>query len=290
MDRRRRVRPRLSRGRREAFSLAVALLAVIALLLPGAAFGARDDRPRPKDAAHDGGRLGAFLWGLAGEESGWDWTARNRISGAYGRYQVMPENWPSWADRYLGDRFADPSPRNQALVVRRKVADLFDWLGSWRRVAYWWLTGDTRTDERRWSRVARGYVDDVMALAARAPERGDPVPPAPADGEPVAERGDWRFVVGDDVPLLDRPDGEKRVITDLRDGQVLYVQGARRSGSDVLWLRVSTAGDLIGWVSLRRTVPAGRPDEAGRWPRAGRVSHPQGGPDGDRSRARPRPR
>ena len=30
-------------------------------------------------------------------ESGGRYTARNPISGAYGKYQIMPSNWPSWA-------------------------------------------------------------------------------------------------------------------------------------------------------------------------------------------------
>ncbi|MFN8624086.1 MAG: hypothetical protein U0869_25370 [Chloroflexota bacterium] len=283
----RRPRVRLPRGRRAVVVVGLAVLTVVLALLPGTGIVAR--QPAPRDAAAD--RLGVFLWALAGEESGWDWTARNRSSGAYGRYQVMPDNWPAWADRYLGDRFADPSPHNQAIVVRRKVADLHDWLGSWRRVAYWWLTGDTETDERRWSSVAQGYVDDISALMKRAPDAGEPVPAD--EGGPDAGRGDWRFVVGDGAGLLDRVEGDKRGVADLRDGQVLFVQDARRNADGVLWLRVSTAGDDIGWISIRRTVPAGRPDDPGRWPRDGRITKPGGPGDGgrdDRARARPRPR
>ena len=39
-----------------------------------------------------------FMWAMAGQESGWDYFNRNRASGAYGKYQIMPMNWPSWAD------------------------------------------------------------------------------------------------------------------------------------------------------------------------------------------------
>ncbi len=291
MDRRRRVRPRLSRGRCEAFSLAVALLAVIALLLPGAAFGARDDRPRPKDAAHDGGRLGAFLWGLAGEESGWDWTTRNTSSGAYGRYQIMPVNWPVWAETYVGDRWADPTPRNQELVARGKITDLHAWLGSWRRVAYWWLTGDTETREARWSDLAAGYVKNVMALMKRAPDGGDPIPPAPAGDRPPAERGDWRLVVSGAVLYTGIHDGSR--IGRLRDGAVVFVQDARWRTADTLWMKVSTADGRIGWASMRKTVPWDRPAKADRWPRDGKVTKPTPGPDprkDGREKARPRPR
>jgi hypothetical protein len=280
----RRLRARPPRGRRAVLVFGLATLAIAGTLLPGNAFGAKQT-DAPRDTSD---RLGVFLWALAGEESGWDWTARNRSSGAYGRYQVMPSNWPAWADRYLGDRWADPSPHNQAVVVRRKIADLYDWLGSWRRVAYWWLTGDTETDERRWSAVARNYVDDISALVRRAPEAGDPLP---ADEEgPAARRGDWRYVVGDAGVLLDHAEGDKLAVADLRDGQVLFVQDTRRTSDGALWLRASTAGEDIGWISLRRTVPASRPDDPDRWPRDGRIDRPGGDGHDGRARARPRPR
>ncbi len=257
-------------------------LAVVAPLAPGLALGARPDK------APD--RLGEFLWALAGRESGWDYTTRNLTSGAYGRYQIMPVNWPHWADRYLGDRWADPTPRNQELVARGKVSGLHAWLGSWRRVAYWWLSGLTETDERRWSAVARDYVDDIMALMRRAPEGGDPIPPGPSADAPLADRGDWRIAVGG-TPLRSRAGGGARVAT-VGDGGVVFVQAARTSRRGVLWLKVSTKRGTIGWMSIRRSAPWDRPDHPDRWPRDGRVTRPgpKPQPDDARRRARPRPR
>jgi len=272
-----RIRPRLPRRRRDVAILALLLLATLATLLPGIAVG-------KKGTAHD--RMGEFLWGLAGQESGWDYTARNASSGAYGKYQVMPDNWPAWADLYLGDRWADQSPYNQELVVRGKIGGLRDWLGGWRRVAYWWLTGDTETDEKKWSDLAAGYVDNVTALMKRAPKGGDPIPPAPSGDAPPAERGDWRYVV-DGAVLFDSA-RHGRPIGDLHDGQIVFVQGARWADRGVLWMRVSTASDAIGWVSIRRTTPARRPPHADHWPTGGRITGPD--PRHGRERARPRPR
>jgi hypothetical protein len=48
---------------------------------------------------HEQPRLGEFMWGLAGEESGWQYYIRNPYSGAFGKYQIMPANWNSWAGR-----------------------------------------------------------------------------------------------------------------------------------------------------------------------------------------------
>ena len=259
------------------------LLTLIAAALPGIAAGARTTAPD---------RLGEFLWGLAGQESGWDWTTRNVSSGAYGRYQIMPVNWPAWADDYLGDRWADQTPRNQELVARGKIAALHDWLGSWRRVAYWWLTGDTETNEQRWSDLAAGYVRNVMALMKRAPAGGDPIPPDPAGDGPPADRGDWRLVVDGAVLYTAIHDGAR--IGRVRDGAVLFVQASRWNRRDTLWLKVSTADGRIGWASIRRTVPWDRPAKASRWRRDGKVTHPGHGPgpkdDDGRDRARPRPR
>ena len=70
-----------------------------------------------------------------------------RSSGAYGKYQIMPSNWPSWARQYLGNANAQQTPANQEKVAAGKMTSLYHWLGSWRRVAYWWLTGSS-TDQR----------------------------------------------------------------------------------------------------------------------------------------------
>lgn len=105
--------------------------------------------------------LGRFMNAIGHVESGGRYTARNKISGAFGKYQIMPSNWPSWARIYLGDSKAKPTPINQERVARGKFTTLYRSLGSWRRVAYWWLTGSsTRTG---WSSYATHYVNKVMA-------------------------------------------------------------------------------------------------------------------------------
>jgi hypothetical protein len=113
--------------------------------------------------------LGRFKEAVGHVESGGRYTARNRTSGAYGKYQILPSNWPTWARQYLGSASAPQTPRNQERVASGKMASLIRWLGTWRRVAYWWLTGSSRTSG--WSSYARRYVDRVMtrytASAAR---------------------------------------------------------------------------------------------------------------------------
>ena len=79
--------------------------------------------------------LAAFLVALGDVESGGRYTARNPLSRAYGRYQIMPSNWPVWAGRYLGNRKARPTPPNQDRVAAGRLTDLYRVYGSWDRTA-----------------------------------------------------------------------------------------------------------------------------------------------------------
>jgi hypothetical protein len=145
---------RVPGGRRSAVVVAI-LSTVLILSLAGPAAIAAKAPPG----------LSAFMYAVGKVESGGNYRARNRTSGAYGKYQIMPSNWPAWAQAYLGDRNARQTPRNQETVAAGKFTSLYRSLGTWRRVAYWWLTGSKRTGG--WSPYARRYVNKVMALYAK---------------------------------------------------------------------------------------------------------------------------
>jgi hypothetical protein len=123
--------------------------------------------------ASDPPGLSRFMYAMGQVESGGNYYARNATSGAYGKYQIMPSNWPSWALRYLGDAGARQTPTNQEIVAAGKFRDLYRGLQSWRRVAYWWLTGSSRTTG--WSTYATRYVNKVMAIYANTPEKAPAV-------------------------------------------------------------------------------------------------------------------
>lgn len=114
--------------------------------------------------ASDPPGLARFMWALGKVESGGDYYARNGSSGAYGKYQIMPASWRAWAGRYLGDSNAKPTPANQEIVAAAKLRALHAGLGTWRRTAYWWLTGSSRTTG--WSSYATRYVLRVMGYYA----------------------------------------------------------------------------------------------------------------------------
>jgi hypothetical protein len=134
----------------------VVLVAALAVILIGNVAGPA------RTLASDPPQLDRFMEAVAQVESHGSHTALNSKSGAYGRYQIMPDNWRAWARRYLGDANAKPTPVNQERVARAKMAELYRWLGSWQRVSYWWLTGSSQTTA--WSHAASQYVTRVMAI------------------------------------------------------------------------------------------------------------------------------
>ena len=140
---------RVLSGRLKAVLLAtLATIVLVGAIVPAATF------------ASDPPGLARFMWALGKVESGGDYYARNDSSGAYGKYQIMPASWRAWASRYLGDPNAKPTPANQEIVAAARLRALHAGLGTWRRAAYWWLTGSSRTTG--WSSYATRYVLRVM--------------------------------------------------------------------------------------------------------------------------------
>jgi hypothetical protein len=146
---------RVLSGRRSAVLVAT-LAAIMVLTATGSAAFAAKAPPG----------LNKFMNAVGRIESGGNYAARNSSSGAFGKYQIMPSNWPAWARQYLGNASARPTPANQEKVAAGKMSSLYRWLGTWRRVAYWWLTGSSRSGG--WSGYARGYVEKVMRYYAAA--------------------------------------------------------------------------------------------------------------------------
>jgi hypothetical protein len=147
-----------------ALGTLVALI-LLATLLPSSAL------------AKDPPQLARFMNAIGKVESGGRYDARNKYSGAYGKYQIMPSNWPSWANKYIGNSNAPQTPENQERVARGKFTDLYNYLQSWPAVAHWWLTGSGERNVAKWSAYSTRYVEKVMAAMATASD----VPPWPAD-------------------------------------------------------------------------------------------------------------
>ena len=165
-----------SAGRRRAVSVAILTAALILTIIPTTATSA---------TAPPG--IDRFLYALGEIESGGNYTARNSITGAYGKYQIMPSNWPAWARLYIGSSTAPQTPANQERVARGKVTALYHWLDTWPNVAHWWLTGSGETNHALWSSFSRYYVNKLMAIYAATPSAPATAPvtaPAPAPTTP----------------------------------------------------------------------------------------------------------
>ena len=163
----------VAHGRLSAVVIApLAMILVLSLVVP--AFASAAEPPG----------LSRFMRATARVESGGRYSALNATSGAYGKYQIMPASWLAWAGQYLGDPRAPRSAVNQERVARAKMTSLFHWLGSWRRVAYWWLTGSSATSG--WTPAARAYVARVMTYYRGGTGRGSTR--APATVTHVSER------------------------------------------------------------------------------------------------------
>lgn len=83
----------------------------------------------------------AFINAIAGQESGGNYNAENGDTGAYGKYQIMPSNWPSWAEEAGIGADAPRTPENQEIVARFKLGQYYDKYGA-RGAAIAWYGGE----------------------------------------------------------------------------------------------------------------------------------------------------
>lgn len=79
-----------------------------------------------------------FFAAVAGQESGGNYNAQNGRTGAFGKYQIMPENWPSWAQEAGLSADAPQTPENQEIVAKYKLGRYYDELGAEGALVAWY--------------------------------------------------------------------------------------------------------------------------------------------------------
>lgn len=79
-----------------------------------------------------------FFAAVAGQESGGNYSAQNGRTGAFGKYQIMPENWPSWAQEAGLSADAPQTPENQEIVAKYKLGQYYDELGAEGALVAWY--------------------------------------------------------------------------------------------------------------------------------------------------------
>ena len=84
-----------------------------------------------------------FFRGLAATESGGNYNAVNKDTGAYGKYQIMPQNWAQWAKEAGLPANSAMTPANQELVTRTRITKYnLEFGGDQRLVAAAWYAGE----------------------------------------------------------------------------------------------------------------------------------------------------
>lgn len=119
-------------------------------------------------AGSKGGRGGGgisldqFMRAIASQESGGRYDARNAGTGAYGKYQILPQNWASWARKAGLSANAPMTPENQERVARAAFERLAkSYHGDWARVAGAWF-GGVAGERNRGPRTQR-YINAIMS-------------------------------------------------------------------------------------------------------------------------------
>lgn len=121
--------------------------------------------------------LGQFLAGLRATESGGSYTAVGpSVHGdrAYGRYQVMGANIPSWTKRYYGTALTPQqflaNHAAQEAVVGGVINSYYKRYGSWEAAASMWFSGQPNPNSHASDGylTVQQYVQRVMSNAGKS--------------------------------------------------------------------------------------------------------------------------
>ena len=94
-----------------------------------------------KEFSEGGNEFDNLVAAIGGQESGGNYNAKNGRTGASGKYQIMPDNWPSWSQEAGLPAGAEMTPENQEIVARFKLKQYYDKYGA-RGAAIAWYGGE----------------------------------------------------------------------------------------------------------------------------------------------------
>lgn len=144
------------------------------------------------------GDLEDFMRAIAKVESGGRYEARNATTGAYGKYQILPSNWSSYAQKAGLPANAKPTPENQEKVARAAFERYYDkYDGDWSKMAAAWHAGVAGTKggpgTGNWGPRTTNYVNKVMAkMGTAAPAPSSSGAPRPSGSVPSSAGGTSR--------------------------------------------------------------------------------------------------
>lgn len=118
-----------------------------------------------------------FFGALAEQESGGNYGAINGLTGALGKYQILPSNVPSWSEKYLGVRWTTQQflgdPRKQDALARAVLQDYYDKWGVRGAAAAWYSGNPSLANSYKPQRGGPSigdYVDQIIARATKNPQ------------------------------------------------------------------------------------------------------------------------
>ena len=121
----------------------------------------------------------ALVNAIGGQESegSGGYNAKNGRTDASGKYQILPSNWPSWAEEAGLSADAPMTPENQEIVARHKLREYYDKYGA-RGAAIAWYGGEgalNYSDEALNRKQGNGnepsineYANDVMSRMGKS--------------------------------------------------------------------------------------------------------------------------
>ncbi len=137
------------------------------------------------DPSSTTGDIGSFMTAISGKESGGNYDAKNGRTGASGRFQILPSNWPSWSQAYARDVLGKSignmpmTPENQDAVAQYKMQEYYNKYGNWADVASMWYSGRplSQVKSEGWADKKQGagnepsvneYVNDIMGRMSKS--------------------------------------------------------------------------------------------------------------------------
>ncbi len=126
-----------------------------------------------------------FVNAVSGQESGGDYNAVNPLTGAYGKFQIMPENWSSWVSEAGLSNDSEMTPSNQEYVARHRLKQYYDELGAEGALVAWyagyqngvrWRDGETdaigEDGHYSWDAAQAGGAPSIRDYVYQALQKG----------------------------------------------------------------------------------------------------------------------
>ena len=113
-----------------------------------------------------GGEFGKLVSAIRGKESGGNYRAVNRHSGALGAYQIMPSNVTAWSRKYLGRTVSRSeflnSPRIQDTIAQAQLKEYYQKYGA-AGAATAWYAGPGAVSSKMNSTRAQGQYPSIQS-------------------------------------------------------------------------------------------------------------------------------